>query len=159
MTYINRHTVLSFLAHPDDAEILCGGTLIRLQELGWDVHIATAIHDNSGSATLPANEIAAIRCSEGAATAQLIGATYHCLKERDVNVIFNKAVNRKVIDLFREISPSLVFTHPRHDYMLDYEQVHLLARSATCSFPIPNPSALPMVQNAAMPWLWLNVGT
>jgi LmbE family N-acetylglucosaminyl deacetylase len=154
MTYINRHTVLSFLAHPDDAEILCGGTLIRLQELGWDVHIATATHGDCGSATLPAGEIAAIRRAEGVAAAELIGATYHCLEERDVNVIFDKAVNRKVIDLFREISPSLVFTHPRHDYMLDHEQVHLLARSASFSFPIPNASALPLIQDSAIPWLY-----
>jgi LmbE family N-acetylglucosaminyl deacetylase len=32
---------LSLLAHPDDAECLCGGTLIRLRDAGWDVHIAS----------------------------------------------------------------------------------------------------------------------
>lgn len=149
-----RRTVLSFLAHPDDAEILCGGTLIRLRELGWEVHIATATPGDCGSATLSAEEIAAIRREEGAAAARLIGATYHCLEERDVNVIFDKAANRKAIDLFREISPSLVITHPRHDYMLDHEQVHLLARSAAFSFPIPNASALPLAEGATIPWLY-----
>ena len=39
----SRRVALTLLAHPDDAEILCGGTLIRLrQELGYEVHIATA---------------------------------------------------------------------------------------------------------------------
>ena len=34
-------TILSILAHPDDAEFICAGTLIRLKrEHGWDVHIA-----------------------------------------------------------------------------------------------------------------------
>jgi LmbE family N-acetylglucosaminyl deacetylase len=154
MSYPAHHTALSFLAHPDDAEILCGGTLIRLRELGWEVHIVTATPGDCGSATLPGEEIAAIRRAEGAAAAQLIGATYHCLEERDVNVIFDKAANRKVIDLFREISPALVFTHPRQDYMLDHEQVHLLARSAAFSFPVPNASALPLVDGAAIPWLY-----
>ncbi len=149
-----RSVALAFLAHPDDAEILCAGTLIRLAQLGWEVHIATATPGDCGSATLPADEISAIRRREGAAAAALIGATYHCLEERDVNVVFDRATNRKTIDLLREINPSIVFTHPRHDYMLDHEQVHLLARSATFSFPIPNASPLPLPEEAAVPWLY-----
>lgn len=126
----DRKIVLSFLAHPDDAEVLCAGTLIRLADAGWDVHIATATAGDCGSATLPAHEIASIRRNEAAAAAKCIGATYHCLEERDVNVVFDRAAYRKAIDLFRQVAPSLVFTHPRHDYMLHHEQVHLLARGA-----------------------------
>ena len=36
-----KKVVLTVLAHPDDAEILCGGTLVRLAKAGWEVHIAT----------------------------------------------------------------------------------------------------------------------
>lgn len=149
-----RNTALAFLAHPDDAEILCAGTLLRLRRLGWDVHIATATAGDCGSSTLPAEEIAAIRRTEAASSAQLMGATYHCLEERDVNVVFDDEANRKAIDLFRKVSPTLVFTHPRHDYMLDHEQVHLLARSAAFSFPIPNASPLPLTVGAGIPWLY-----
>ncbi|MFA9477552.1 PIG-L deacetylase family protein [Phycisphaerales bacterium AB-hyl4] len=149
-----RKTALAFLAHPDDAEILCAGTLIRLRELGWAVHIATATAGDCGSATLPADEIAAIRRQEGAKAAELIGGTYHCLGERDVNVIFNHEANTKVIDLFRKVNPTLVFTHPRHDYMLDHEQVHLLARSAAFSFAVPNASSLPLPEDAHVPHLY-----
>lgn len=149
-----RKVTLSFLAHPDDAEILCAGTLIRLADAGWEIHIATATPGDCGSATLPRDEIAAIRRAEGAAATAKIGATYHCLEESDVNVLFDHAANRKAIDLFRQIAPTLVFTHPRHDYMLDHEQVHLLARSATFSFPIPNASPLPLRVGAAVPWLY-----
>lgn len=149
-----RHVALAFLAHPDDAEILCGGTLARLRALDWEVHIATAAAGDCGSATLPPDEIAAIRRKEGDAAAACIDATYHCLGERDVNVIFNHDTNAKVIDLFRQIGPSLVFTHPRHDYMLDHEQVHLLARSAAFAFAVPNASRLPMPEAAGVPHLY-----
>jgi LmbE family N-acetylglucosaminyl deacetylase len=151
---LERRVAVAFLAHPDDAEILCVGTLIQLADSGWEVHIVTATPGDCGSATLPPDEIAAIRRREGADAAARIGATYHCLEERDVNVIFDRAANRKAIDLFRKINPTLVFTHPRHDYMLDHEQVHLLARSATFSFPIPNASELPLATDARIPWLY-----
>ena len=147
-------TVLTFLAHPDDAEILCSGTLIRLKELGWKVHIATATAGDCGSATLPAEEISDIRRGEAASAAEKIGATYRCLEESDVNVIFDRTSNRKAINLFREVAPTLVFTHPRHDYMIDHEQVHQLARSAAFSYPIPNASSLPLVAGSAIPWLY-----
>ena len=43
--------VLSVLAHPDDAEFLCAGTLIRLaREHGWRVHVASMTPGDCGSA-------------------------------------------------------------------------------------------------------------
>ena len=154
MSIPDRNVVLAFLAHPDDAEILCAGTLIRLAAVGWDVHIATATAGDCGSMTLPAEQIAEIRRNEAAAAAQQIGATYHCLEQRDVNVVFDQPTNRKAIDLFRKVAPTLVFTHPRLDYMLDHEQVHQLARSAAFSYPIPNASTLPLAKDSTIPWLY-----
>lgn len=151
---LKRRVVLAFLAHPDDAEFLCAGALIRLANAGWEVHIATATAGDCGSETLPAQEIADIRRAEGRRAAETIGATYHCLEEHDVNVVFNQATNRKAIDLLRQIAPSLVFAHPRRDYMLDHEQVHLLARSASFSYPIPNASSLPRLDGSEVPWLY-----
>jgi LmbE family N-acetylglucosaminyl deacetylase len=149
-----RRVALAFLAHPDDAEILCAGTLLRLADIGWEIHIATASAGDCGSTTLPPDEIARIRRTEATDAAHSIGATFHCLGEHDVNVFFDKATNHKAIDLFRQVVPSLVFTHPRHDYMLDHEQVHLLARSASFSFPIRNASSQPLHDHSAVPWLY-----
>jgi LmbE family N-acetylglucosaminyl deacetylase len=149
-----RRVALSLLAHPDDAEMFCAGTLIRLADAGWKVHIATVASGDCGSMTLPREEIAAVRRQEGIAAAAKINATYHTLDEPDIQVVFDKATNRKAIDLIRRIAPTLLFTHPRHDYMLDHEQVHLLARSAAFSYSIPNASELPLVPGSAIPWLY-----
>jgi LmbE family N-acetylglucosaminyl deacetylase len=149
-----RRVALTLLAHPDDAEILCAGTLIRLADAGWEIHIATVAAGDCGSMTLGRNEIAAVRRQEGIAAATKIGATYHCLDEADVQVVFDKTANRKAIDLLREVAPTLLFTHPRHDYMMDHEQTHLLARSAAFSYPAPNASTLPLVEGSAIPWLY-----
>lgn len=154
LTPDSRRVALSLLAHPDDAEFLCVGTLIRLAEAGWEIHIATVAAGDCGSATLPRDQIAAVRSGEGFAAAKTIGATYHCLEEPDIQVVFDKTTNRKTIDLLRRIAPTLLFTHPRHDYMLDHEQVHLLARGAAFSYPIPNASTLPLPSGSAIPWLY-----
>ena len=75
--------VLSILAHPDDAEFLCAGTLLRLrEEHNCEVHIATMTPGDCGSAEHPPQEISHMRREEGARAAALIGGQYHCMEER-----------------------------------------------------------------------------
>ena len=69
-------------------------------------------------------------------------------------MFFDNATNRKAIDLFRRIAPSIVFTHSHCDYMLDHEQVHKLTRNATFSYPVPNASSIPLLPGSAIPWLY-----
>jgi len=131
-------TVLALMAHPDDAEFLCGGTLSLLFDAGWKVHIATATPGDCGTATLGREEISAIRRKEGKAAAELLGGQYHCLEERDLLVIYNEQLVRKANALLRRVRPHLVITHNPRDYMLDHEQLSLAARAACFNAPIPN---------------------
>ena len=66
--------ILAIGAHPDDVEESCGGTLARYVKMGHKVFTATATNGNIGSATLPMDEIAAIRKEEARRSAALIGA-------------------------------------------------------------------------------------
>lgn len=149
-----RRVALTLLAHPDDAEILCAGTLIRLADAGWQIHIATAAMGDCGTTTLSREEITRVRKAEGIAGAAKLGATYHCLEEPDVQVIYDRSTNRKAIDLLRTVAPTLLFTHPRHDYMLDHEQTHMLARGAAFAYAAPNASELPLIEGSTIPWLY-----
>jgi LmbE family N-acetylglucosaminyl deacetylase len=131
--------VLSVLAHPDDAEFLCAGTLIRLvREHGWQAHVASMTPGDCGSADRPPEEISAIRRQEGAAAAALIGATYHCLEERDLLVFYNERALERVTRLFRAIRPDVVLTHSPADYMLDHEMTSTVVRAAAFGAPVPN---------------------
>jgi LmbE family N-acetylglucosaminyl deacetylase len=132
-------TVLSVLAHPDDAEFLCAGVLIRLvREHGWQVHLASMTPGDCGSADRPADEISAIRRQEGAAAAALIGAAYHCLEERDLLVFYNERSLEKVTRLLRQLRPDVVLTHSPADYMLDHEMTSTVVRAAAFGAPVPN---------------------
>jgi LmbE family N-acetylglucosaminyl deacetylase len=131
--------VLSVLAHPDDAEFLCAGTLIRLRnEKGHAVHIASMTPGDCGSAEVGPEEIAAIRRAEGAAAAAVIGATYHCLEERDLLITYAEGPLEKVVRLFRTVRPRIVLTHSPACYMLDHEMTSTLARAAAFAAAVPN---------------------
>jgi LmbE family N-acetylglucosaminyl deacetylase len=154
MNMPENRTVLTFMAHPDDAEILCAGTLIRLKEAGWDIHIATAAPGDCGTAVHNRWDISSIRTRESAEAAALIGATYHCIDEHDGFVVYDKTALRKVYDLFRRVAPSLVFTHFPKDYMMDHEQASLLARAASFIYAGPNASEWPVKPGSGIPYLY-----
>jgi LmbE family N-acetylglucosaminyl deacetylase len=130
---------LALLAHPDDAEFLCAGTLIRLsREHGWAVHIASMTPGDCGSAELPPEEISCVRRAEGQKAAESVGGRYHCLEERDLLVTYNERALSKVTALLRAVRPRVVFTHSPADYMLDHEMTSTLARAAAFAAPVPN---------------------
>jgi len=151
---VDRRVVVSFMAHPDDAEFLCGGTLIRLAEAGWEVHIATATAGDCGTTCETPCAISHRRTEEARQAAELIGGTYHCLGERDGFVIYDQATLRKTIDLFRRVAPTLVFTLAPRDYMVDHEMASLLARSASFVYAIPNIAPWPPKEGSRVPYLY-----
>src|SRR5215213_3358496 len=100
----------AILAHPDDAEFLCAGTLIRLnREKGWEIHIASMTPGDCGSAEHGPEEIARIRRGEGAAAARAVGAVYHCVEQRDLRVIYNEPALEAVVRLINQVRPAVVF--------------------------------------------------
>ncbi len=134
-----ENVALAVLAHPDDAEFLCAGTLVRLaREHGWRVHVASMTPGDCGSAEHGPEEIARIRRGEGKAAAEAIGGTYHCVEERDLRVIYTEPALEKVVRLLNTVRPRVVFTHSPDDYHLDHEQTSKLVRAATFAAPIPN---------------------
>jgi LmbE family N-acetylglucosaminyl deacetylase len=131
--------VLSVLAHPDDAEFLCAGTMLRLaREHGWELHIASMTAGDCGSAELPPEEISRIRRGEGARAATIAGGTYHCLEERDLRIFYSERPLERVVRLLRTLSPRIVLTHSPADYMLDHEVTSTLVRAAAFGAPAPN---------------------
>jgi len=150
----DNKTVLALMAHPDDAEFLCAGTLIRLAEAGWQIHIASATPGDCGTTTETPWDISARRTNEARTAAGLINATYHCLDERDGLVVYDKPTVQKVIDLFRRLAPSLVFTHAPKDYMVDHEMVSLMARAASFMYGAPNASAHARLDRSTVPYLY-----
>ena len=126
------------MAHPDDIEITCAGTLILLQRAGWDVHLATMTAGDLGSMRHSRSAIAKIRRKEAAASAKLLGAGYTCLGFDDLTIAYGEAPKRIVTGLLREVRPDLMILHSPDCYMADHTESARIAREAAFASTIPN---------------------
>lgn len=135
---MTQRTVLAILAHPDDAEFLCAGTLALLaREHHWNIHIATMTPGDCGSAEHSAEEISRIRRQEASASAAILQGDYHCLEERDLLVRYDSMALQKVTRLIRQVDPEVIITHSPADYHLDHEMTSQLVRGASFAAAVP----------------------
>ena len=125
--------VLAVGAHPDDLEILCGGTLARFVQEGHEVVMCNASLGNRGSFEHSSEEIAAIRLREARRAAEIAGAEHVTLGFTDGEIDAADAGQRTaVVDLVREVRPDLILTHSPGDYMSDHDETSKLVFD--CSF-------------------------
>ncbi len=101
--------VLAVGAHPDDLEILCGGTLARYVEEGHDVVMCHATKGDRGSFEYTSEEVSRIRAAEAARAAEIAGAEYVSLGLSDGEVNAADPEQRLVVvDLVREARPDVI---------------------------------------------------
>lgn len=93
--------VLAIGAHPDDLEILCGGTLARFAQRGDPVTMLVMSDGSAGHAQIPAPELAAIREREARAAAAVIGAELVWLGLPDEFVFNDEPTRRRLLDAIR----------------------------------------------------------
>ncbi len=125
--------VLAVGAHPDDLEILCGGTIARFVEEGHEVVMCHGTRGDRGSYVHTSEEIARIRLEEARRAAEVAGAEHATLGIRDGEInAADPGQRRLVVDLVRDARPDLIITHYPHDYMSDHNEISKLVFD--CSF-------------------------
>jgi len=130
--------VLSFGAHPDDAEFMCAGTLALLRQKGWQIHISTMTPGDCGTVEYNREEISRIRRAEAAKAASLIDGNYHCLECNDIFIMYDRPTLLKAIELLRKVRPTIVFTTSPSDYMVDHEMASRIAQTACFACGVVN---------------------
>lgn len=125
--------VLAVGAHPDDLEILCGGTLARFVQEGHEVVMCHATRGDRGSFVHSSEEIARIRGAEARRATVVCGAEYATLGFSDCEInAADCSQQRAVVDLVRDARPDLILTHSQGDYMGDHNEIAKLVFE--CSF-------------------------
>ena len=125
--------ILAVGAHPDDLEILCGGTLARYVKDGHEVVMCHGTLGDRGSYVHTSEEIARIRGEEARRATEICGAEYATLGLRDGEINAADTDHRRlVVDLVRDTRPDLIITHYPQDYMSDHNEISKLVFD--CSF-------------------------
>ena len=130
--------VLAIGAHPDDLEILGGGTLARYAQQGAAISMAIATDGSAGHMLIPADELAEIRRSEAAKAAGLIGADFYWLGYRDEHLFEDIPTRLRIVDLIRQTRPDVILTHNPQDYHPDHRAVSRLVFDASFVSGLPN---------------------
>ena len=118
--------VLAFSPHPDDAEMGCGGLLLKLKDRGY----TTGIVDIT-EAELSTNGDTDTRRAESEAATRLLGLDYRknlCLEDSNITNDHNSRL--KVVGVLREIRPSIVlypYSIARHP---DHANTHRLVKDS-----------------------------
>lgn len=102
---------LAVYAHPDDAEISCGGTLARWTAGGAEVHVLVCTLGDKGSTDpgVDGTELAARRREESEAAAAVLGlASTHRLEVPDGELEADAETRRAIVALIRTLRPDAV---------------------------------------------------
>ncbi|MCL4377949.1 MAG: PIG-L family deacetylase [Actinobacteria bacterium] len=112
--------ILAFGAHPDDLEILCGGTLAKYSQKGHKVFMAHLCNGNMGGKEIDPKELTKIRDKEAKESAELIKA--ECLGPiaGDLDLYPTREMRIEVVDIIRYAKPDIIITHDVNDYMPDH---------------------------------------
>ena len=130
--------ILCVVAHPDDTEILCAGTLIRYAKKGHQVTIAVFTDGSMGDAVVAPAELKKIREAETCAAAAVIGAKVIWGGVMDEHVFPDREQRLIMIDILREADPDVIFTHSPNDYHPDHRYVGQLVFDAYFQKGLPH---------------------
>lgn len=118
--------VLAVMAHPDDAELLCGGALAKSAAAGERVGILDLTAGEMGSAGTPE-----IRAEEAAGAAEILGVPERrCAGLPDARLANDHRARRTVAEHLRALRPRVVVTHWKVGRHRDHRVASELVRDA-----------------------------
>ena len=124
--------VLAVMAHPDDAELLCAGTLARAAADGAAIGVCVTCSGDKGQPSeRVAGELGEVRRGEAAAAAKILGAEFFWFGAADGELVDSPAARRRLIETYRQFRPTLVIAHAPEDYHPDHRAASALAEAAS----------------------------
>lgn len=133
-----RRRFLIFGAHPDDCDILFGGTALKLIPRGAEVFFVSLTNGNAGHQTMTREALAERRRSETSCSAKVANLAEYRVLGHDDGTLMPTLENRlEMIRIIREINPDAVFTHRLCDYHPDHRAAGQIMNDASFLAAVP----------------------
>ena len=135
--------ILALMAHPDDAEFICGGTIARLAAEGCDIHYLLVTSGNRGSHEegMSMERLGKMREEEQRHAAEVLGVReVTFLGHDDGEVEVSTALRRELVQVVRQWQPDVVFTFDpwrRYEIHPDHRAVGECALDALAASRMP----------------------
>jgi bacillithiol biosynthesis deacetylase BshB1 len=108
--------IVAIVAHPDDAELNCGGTLALAAAQGWRAAVVDLTRGELSTRGTPE-----IRAEEALDAARALGLTARIqLGLPDGSIEDGVETRRRVVDIIRRLRPRVVIAPPREDHHADH---------------------------------------
>jgi LmbE family N-acetylglucosaminyl deacetylase len=126
-------SVVAVEGHPDDVELGCLGTLLKLRATGTRITIVSVTTGGQGASYDPGlgASIADVRFGEATAVAERLGGEFVTLGAPDGYLYDTPELRNALAAVLRRARPQVVFAPPPVDYHLDHATAGRLAFSAT----------------------------
>ena len=124
--FMSEIDILAIFAHPDDVELTVGGTLLKLNQLGYKTGALDVTRGEMGtrgtveSRTLEADEAAKILKLD---IRENLGLS-------DGHVFADDESRTRLVRVLRKLKPKLVFTHQENDPHPDHNHIVQLVRES-----------------------------
>ncbi len=118
--------LLVFSAHPDDAELCCGGLLLVAAAKGWKTGVVDLTRGEAGSLGTPETRLSEARRAGdilGLAHRRNLGLADGHLRDTDAN-------RRLIVETVRDLMPEVVVGPPREDHHPDHMATAELLRQS-----------------------------
>ncbi len=130
--------IIAFGAHPDDCDIVAGGTAALWAQAGHAVKFVSVTNGDAGHQTMAGAVLARRRKAETQAAAKVLGLEYVVLDNHDGELLPTLENRREIIRMIREHRPHLVLGPRPNDYHPDHRYTATLVQDAAYMVTVPN---------------------
>ncbi len=133
----NKMKFLVIGAHPDDTDILFGGTAIKLSRKGHEIVFVSVTNGDTGHHIMSREETARVRANEVMESKKKLGISEYVILPHGCGIESTVENRKEIVRVIRKYAPDVVLTHRLCDYHPDHRATAQLVidSSYVCRVP------------------------
>ncbi len=130
--------VTAIMAHPDDTDLWCGGTLRKYYEQGHEISVVVVTNGRTGTNEAVSDSwLIETRQQEQLSSAKIYGAKEVLFLGNDDSELFETPETRKqIITAIRKLAPDVILTHNLKDQNSDHRVTAQLVTNSLIPLPL-----------------------